>query len=313
MSGPPAAAHTPFQVAFGERSSRSSATLHVELPVLGGLHRETIFVDAEPAGEHGALTLHRAGHWLLGHASTAIDPRRGLEAASLQLYRDLVAATHGWHLARIWNYVPGINAPGPDQLENYRAFCRGRSLAFESEFGGVFKRLLPAASAVGCDDDRLTVIFAAHERPVQHFENPQQVPAYDYPPEHGPRPPSFARATVVAAADAPTVFISGTAAIKGHATIAPDDTLAQLACTLDNLSAISRVCGLGDDLAAGRAQARHVKIYLRRAADYAAVSRELAASLLRPGDQVSYLRSDICRAALNVEIEATIVGAALAR
>jgi chorismate lyase / 3-hydroxybenzoate synthase len=137
------------------------------------------------------------------------------------------------------------------------------------------------------------------------------VPAYSYPPEHGPRPPSFARATVVPreVAGRADVFISGTAAIRGHATVAPDATLPQLACTLENLREIAAACGIGPDLARGRARARHFKIYLRRAGDLVAVQPVLERELLLPTDTAIYLRSDICRRELNVEIEATLLGA----
>ena len=104
-------------------------------------------------------------------------------------------------------------------------------------------------------------------------------------------------------------FVSGTAAIVGHTTVAPGDTAAQLACTLDNLAAISRACGLGRDLGAGRSAARFFKVYLRHAADFAPVAAQLERALLGPGDEVTYLHADICRATLNIEIEATILGA----
>jgi len=52
---------------------------------------------------------------------------------------------------------------------------------------------------------------------------------------------------------------------------------------------------------------RHFKIYLRHAADFAATRDRLEQSLLRPNDIVTYLQADICRTALRVEIEATLV------
>ncbi|MBS0630537.1 MAG: hypothetical protein JSS11_01385 [Verrucomicrobia bacterium] len=277
----------------------------IGLPVLAGEPVEQIFPHARPVGRRGALTLFQAGMWLLGAAK--VDIRPGLEHAARQLYGDILDASRQLHLARIWNYVPDINAAGPAGLENYRAFCRGRSLAFEAHFGASFRQQLPAASAVGCHDGALTVIFAATPQAPRHLENPLQVPAYDYPPEHGPRPPSFARATVVPAPAGPTVFISGTAAIRGHATIAPGDLAHQLDCTLENLREISRACGLGPDLAAGPRRTRHFKVYLRHPADLAATAAFLHEHLLRPDDRVCYVQADICRASLCVEIEATLI------
>ncbi len=193
-------------------------------------------------------------------------------------------------------------------LENYQAFCRGRSLAFEERHGPAFKWALPAASAVGGDDHHLAVIFAAGSTAPHHIENPEQTPAYEYPREHGPRSPSFARATVVEEGGCRYAFISGTSAIKGHATVAPGAWDRQLACTLDNLRLISRAIDLGDTFGAGKNLTRHFKIYLRRAEDLSAVRTVLETALLQPGDRVTYLRADICRAALNLEIEAAIVG-----
>jgi len=288
----------------------SPGNISLSLPVLGGQPREAVFSEVAASGESGVFALFRSGAWLLGIASQTMP--HDLEANTCRFYQELFQAAHGYHLCRIWNYVPQINALNKEGLENYRAFSSGRSQAFEQHFGRDFKCQLPSASAVGTDGSRLTVLFAASPHTPHHCENPSQVPAYDYPAKHGPRPPSFSRATVVPAGQGRAdVFISGTAAIKGHETIAPGDTGAQLDCTLENLRRISCVAGLGDTLGAGQCAARHFKIYLRHAEDYCAVAAALEQRLLRPGDVASYLRADICRAELNVEIEATVLGSSL--
>lgn len=277
------------------------------LPLIAGLAKESLFAGLTPLAHPGNLQLFRDDQWLVGAAS--VDLTGGLDVATQTLYREMLGTTAGYHLARIWNYVPAINAPGPDGMENYRSFCRGRSLAFEQELGPAFKAHLPSASAVGSQSDRLTVIFAAARTLPRHVENPLQVPAYDYPPEYGPRSPSFARATLVAAGETSTLFVSGTSAVRGHATIAPDSTRGQLDCTLDNLRELSLACELGADLAAGRCRRRHFKVYLRHVADQPIAEAGLSTRLFRPDDEVSYVQADICRAALNIEIEATILGA----
>lgn len=291
----------PFEISLG-----ADVPITVGVELLAGVEREDLFGASRPAGRVRTLSLFRAGEWLLGAATVPLSD--GLEAASFRLYEDLLQATWGRHLVRIWNYVPSINALRPDGLENYRAFCRGRSLAYEQAFGTTFPVQLPAASAVGGTSPTLSVIFAASLEKPRHIENPLQVPAYEYPGEHGPRAPSFARATVVPGAELATVFISGTAAIRGHASLAPDSTPLQLDCTLENLAAISRACGIGSDLAAGRAVARHFKVYLRHADEQPAVAAVLGKSLLSRTDHVTYLRADICRSALRVEIEASLFG-----
>ena len=276
------------------------------LPVLAGEAVEDLFGAARPAGRVGALALFQAEGWLLGAATVPLTP--GLEEAAHQLYGNIFEATNGRHLARIWNYVPAINEPGPAGLENYRIFCQGRSLAFEQRYGSEFKARLPSASAVGSKSAALTVAFAASTVPPRHVENPLQVPAYDYPGEYGPRAPSFARATVVPGPECATVFISGTAAIRGHAAVAPHSTRQQLECTLENLREISGACGLGPDLDRGGGSTRHFKVYLRRAADQLRVAATLEEKLLQSADRVSYLQADMCRVSLLVEIEASLFG-----
>ena len=298
-----AAESLPLKIAFG---ADESGVFEVGLPVLGGEAVENLFGTARPAGQVGALKVFRADGWLLGAATVPLT--LGLEEASRRLYGDIFQATRGLHLARIWNYVPAINEPGPGGLENYRLFCRGRSLAFEQHFGSGFRALLPSASAVGSRVATLTVAFAACGIQPRHVENPLQVPAYDYPGEHGPRAPSFARATVVAGPERATVFVSGTAAIRGHVTVASHSTCEQLECALENLRGISTACGIGPGLDDGGTSTRHFKVYVRHASDQPAVAAILEQRMLTGADRVAYLQADICRASLLVEIEASLFG-----
>jgi len=279
--------------------------LRLPLPWLHGDTTEFLFPQAQPAGNSHGFLLHQAGELLLGCAVQNMDPNP-VETAR-DLYRRLLGASAGRSLYRIWNYVPAINAH-PNGMENYRAFCAGRAQAFETVHGTRFTGVLPAASAVGCAGHKLGVVFVAGPAAPRYLENPEQIAAYHYPPEHGIRSPSFSRATVATQAGRPLVFVSGTAAIKGHATVAPGALAAQIDCTLDNLRIISRAAGLGESLGAGTGLARHFKIYLRHAADLGAVRARVERELLRPEDRVIYLRADICRAELLVEIEVTLIG-----
>ena len=285
---------------FGEGAK---ASFGLPLPVLAGEAAETLFAGAMRSGSEAGFELFEEGDWLLGAWIGAAAPDLGAQTRGV--YQDLlrVAGARGRHLARIWNYVPAINEDSAEGLENYRVFCRGRAQAFEA----APEEVPSAASAVGGVRGRLAVLFAAAPSVSRRFENPEQVPAYEYPPEHGPRSPSFSRAGQVTVNGRRFTFVSGTAAIKGHVTVAPDSLAGQVDCTLDNLRIISRVCGLGEDLAAGSAAERHFKVYLRNGDDLQAVRAELEARLLRATDRVCWLHSDICRAALKLEIEATVV------
>jgi hypothetical protein len=296
-----------LEFAFGDAGDASDMSVGMGLPFLGGDPRESVLASAEPAGSSHGLTLWRCDGGLAGVARTKADD--GLEAATARIYGAVLRATSGLNLYRIWNVVPDINGLEAGGLENYRAFCKGRWQAFEETYGEGFSSFLPAASAIGAVGGQLTIVFLAGARAARHHENPAQVPAYLYPLEHGPRPPSFARATVVERGGFSDVFISGTSAVMGHGTVAPHDTAGQLECTVDNLGLISRECGLGERFGRGRAITRHFKVYLRNASDLAAVDPEVRRRLVAPGDRVTYLGADICRSALNIEIELTVRGA----
>ncbi len=277
-------------------------SLRVALPVLAGADSEPLLAEAAAPAVRGGWSLFRRGMLLAGFA--VAEPESDLEAAAGGLYRGLFEAAAGLHIYRIWNYVPQINAFAGD-MENYRLFCSGRSLAFEDRFGAAFQGVLPASSAVGSAAGPLAVGFLAGGAPPRHFENPRQVPAWNYPAQYGPRPPSFSRATSLATEDGRMIFVSGTAAIRGHSSVA-GDLDGQLGCTLDNLALIGEASGAGSDLGGAAGWRRAFKVYLRHPADLPFAQARLGRGFLRPDDTVSYLKADICRADLVVEIEATL-------
>jgi hypothetical protein len=309
---PPMLATTECRVVFGDRAQGKEfdarqPALRIAAPVLAGIGAETVLADSPEPVDREGFTLYDRGSLLAGFAQEApgLDP----EAAARDLYARLFSVTAGLHLYRIWNYVPRINAV-TDGMENYQRFCRGRSLAFEEKFGGEFQRALPSASAVGMASGPLAVAFLAGRETPQHFENPRQTPAFKYPPRYGPRPPSFSRATSVRSGGESMVFISGTAAIRGHASVAERDLDGQLSCTLENLDLIGQSAGVGPGLGRSVAWRRSLKVFLRHPGDLGAAQARLGRDLLRAGDAVSYIRADICRSDLLVEIEANLVSRA---
>jgi enamine deaminase RidA (YjgF/YER057c/UK114 family) len=295
-------------VAFGARRTEvighnGASTLDLALPVLGGGTEECLLERADSAVDRQGFRVFKNEGQVAGFATAT--PDGDLETATKDLYRRLFTLTANRRLYRIWNYVPKINAI-QGNLENYRRFCRGRATAFEQHFGRGFQQHLPAASAVGTTGGALAVVFIAGDQSPQHFENPKQVPAFEYPPAYGPRPPSFSRATLVRALAQQRLFVSGTAAIRGHATVAAHDLATQLACTRENLNLIGRTAGAGEAFGAKEGWRRSMKVYVRHAADLPQIRSDLKQHLLREQDGVTYLHADLCRADLLVEIEAVL-------
>jgi hypothetical protein len=125
-------------------SGENPPSLRVAVKHLAGDDRETMLAATGAATTRDDVWFF-PGHDLCGGFGLA-RPDLSLEAATTDLYRRLFAVTEGLHLYRLWNYVPHINAC-EDGLENYRRFCRARSLAFEARFGKHFEPLLPSSSA----------------------------------------------------------------------------------------------------------------------------------------------------------------------
>ncbi|MBC2601052.1 chorismate transformation enzyme, FkbO/Hyg5 family [Puniceicoccus vermicola] len=227
-----------------------------------------------------------------------------LESIVEERYRDLLTFIEDNRLYRVWNYIPKINEERGG-MENYRAFCSGRSKAFHAIAGDDSVALMPSASGLGCHGEDFIVLALFGPDKVDHIENPLQVPAYRYPKDYGPRPPSFSRGTIIHRG-VPISLISGTAAVRGHESVGGDDIRSQTEETIRNLQSILAerekvVPGLVDEQLH-----RHFTVYLRDRHDRAVVEELLGAHLLRDRDEVLWLEADICRAELKVEIEVAL-------
>ena len=192
-------------------------------------------------------------------------------------------------LVRIWNLIPNINE-GDGDNETYRQFSLARAEIFAGH-----KELLgeyTAASALGRKTPGLLVYFLASHQTGDPIENPQQVSAYHYPRCHGPASPSFARATL----HERILYVSGTAAIEGHASLFPGDIEQQCKLALLNIERVVQAANF--DITAG-----YLRCYLRQPAHLSAAQKMLNGSTFT-NLPVIWLQADICRSELLVEFEA---------
>jgi enamine deaminase RidA (YjgF/YER057c/UK114 family) len=271
--------------------------LRVPIPQLGERELVEVWeVPSEPRrSTYDGVRLSETDEVLVGTFSTASAGR--LDHAARDLYRSIARILRDRrfpHLVRMWNQMSRINENEGD-LERYRRFCAGRFEGFEGE--GWREDAFPAASGVGTDEcDSFACYFIAARRVPYHLENPRQVEAYRYPREYGPRSPSFARGTRVDWDDERQLFISGTASVIGHRSMHVGDLGAQVEETLRNIAAVMDAAEAGE-----LASLSMLKVYVRDAKDAAFVrSRLNDAGIHAP---TLFLRSDICRSELLVEIE----------
>ncbi len=205
-------------------------------------------------------------------------------------------------LLRVWNYLPGITAE-EDGTERYRRFNTGRAQAFANWKSA--PSVPPAASALGSAGGDVLIYFLAGEAKAIAIENPRQVSAYDYPPQYGPRSPTFSRATLVVTGRERTLFVSGTASIVGHESRHRGDVAAQTHETAENLR-IVMVEAQKQGFTADKARMRF-KVYLRNPDDLDAVRTIVRAEFPGVRDML-FLHAEICRPELLVEIEAMCPG-----
>jgi len=253
------------------------------------------------SGRDGALRWSRSADYAF--VAIELDERdfAGIAATTQAAYARLEAwcrASATPHWLRVWNYVDAINF-GFGDAERYRLFCSGRAA------GMAVAASYPAASAIGVHDGarRLQVCVLATRQPGAAVENPRQVSAWRYPREYGPVAPSFARA-MRAPTRSPQLYISGTAAVVGHASHHAGNVAAQLAETLTNLDSLRVAAGCTTPLGNPHSPLR---VYVRHAADATRVHETLLARL-GVDTPLLILLGDICRAELLVEIDGVLNG-----
>ncbi|MFT3790494.1 MAG: pteridine-dependent deoxygenase [Rudaea sp.] len=274
-------------------------------------------VNLEPAGGTAPFEVWRArarvharresgiawasdGDYAFGAIEVAESVHGSVERATEFAYRRLVetiAASDTPHTLRIWNYLDAINL-GEGDDERYRRFCLGRAAGLEAHG---FADAYPAATGIGVRDGRrvLQIYWLAARSAGTALENPRQVSAWRYPRQYGIKAPTFARA-MRAPTQNPQVYVSGTAAIVGHASHHRDDLRAQVAETLANIDSVLAAARIAPAARFGAGAA--LKVYVRRAGDVEPM-RALLREKLPMRTRTLFLQGDICRSELLVEID----------
>lgn len=305
--------HVLALIEFGEAVAENGVDprrITVELRQLGPSPLLEVWRSETPveSGAHGPVSYSSNEEVLFGHI--AVDEREfgGLQEASRYTYESLFAfaAEMGFpHYLRIWNYIPDINGEA-DGTERYKSFCIGRHIAFEKF--ALPEHRLPAASGVGSPSGKILVYFLAARDAGVQMENPRQVSAFHYPPQYGPKSPTFSRAIIKDWGPERHLYISGTASIVGHESQHGDRVLLQLEESLRNISTLLQCAQNQYGITIHTlAELSQIKIYVRDSRDQAKVRDHMQAQF---GEElpVIYLSGDLCRKDLLVEVEGLYAG-----
>jgi hypothetical protein len=307
----PRKVHLLGAVAFGERPRLAAPDCPfawIDIPVLD---RDCV-VEAWSSGqpvvreERAGVDTARNEDVLFG--CIRVDAETDLNGSACRAYCSIFDAIDsiGYsHLVRVWHYFPRINAAA-DGLERYRCFNVGRHEAFLAR-GRTFEQHAPAACALGSRSGPLTIYFLAAREPGRPVANPRQWAPYRYPASYGPRGPVFSRGMVARSGGESWLFVSGTASIVGHETLHAGDAERQAGETMRNLLALVAEARASSPGSLDAAEMR-AKVYVRDRRHLPAARRHFADAF---GHDISaiHLEADICRADLELEVEAVYVPA----
>lgn len=236
--------------------------------------------------------------------------RRTVEA--YRLIADVLRGQTASHPVRFWNQIPGIHDSLSSGVDRYMAFNSARFAAFSEWFGAgtALDRAVATATGVGHDGRDVVIDVLAAQSPGRPVQNPRQRPPMRYSRRYGPSPPCFARGTITNGHwSQPRLLIGGTASVRDEESVHAEDLTAQTAETFSNLESLIRV----SSAPSGRtdscredprtfAAIESARVYYARA-DQAALVRGLIERYLPHLPGVEYVRADLCRAELLIEIE----------
>ena len=224
-------------------------------------------------------------------------------------------------VVRQWNFIEDILGTTSDRdglKQNYQLFNDIRSIYYRAVN---FDNGYPSATGIGMNAGGVIIEFisvsSSGELRIVPIVNPNQVDAHRYTqdvlighPAMGLpalTSPKFERAKLLSYKDSGLIFISGTAAVVGQATVAENDVRAQTIATINNISRLISKENLrnhGIVLSSEPGPFSYLRAYVKYEKDIPEVKKICRKYF---GDIPSqYVVSDICRENLLVELEGSV-------
>lgn len=220
------------------------------------------------------------------------------------------------NIIRQWNYVENITG-FVDQIkttgQHYQILNDVRTEFYEQ---CNFKDGYPAATGVGMECGGVTIEFIAlisNHLKVFPIVNPVQIDAHKYTSKvlfkntltekHNETTPKFERAKLLVADSNALLYVSGTAAIKGEETIS-DRIIEQVQVTLKNIDHLVSHENLkiqGLDKIHYQKTVSIIRVYVKNSVDIETIEKIVSEKY--GSDKCTYVKGDICRDNLLVEIE----------
>lgn len=217
-------------------------------------------------------------------------------------------------IVRQWNYIEGITMTDGGR-QHYQEFNDARSRFYNTVR---WENSYPAATGIGtsCGGvivDVDAIMNTGCKMKVAALNNSLQVPAHAYSQVvlygaedrscNEKSTPKFERAKVIFNETGLHIYISGTAAIRGEKSLNETSAGEQTLITLENIEHLispSSLTVTGEEIT-DHARICSLRVYLKDECDFAQC-REIISNRY-PGIPAVYLKADICRDELLVEIE----------
>lgn len=269
-------------------------------------------------GDNYILSEEGGGREIITGGIMAGDIKSGIFTQSQQVFSRIggILSSYGFrreNIYRQWNYIAGITHM--DGLrQHYQDFNDARSGFYAP---ADWSNGYPAATGIGTSYGGITVELDAvlpapgkiTDRPL---DNKLQVSAHLYSQQvlKGDKhegfdhktTPKFERARLVGTEGNYTVYVSGTAAIRGEESLMGVGVEEQTRITMENIGyLISEEC---TGMAGYKPETLLLRIYIKHPGDFETIRRYMEEHY--PGPKKTYLHADVCRDELLVEIEGVV-------
>lgn len=214
-------------------------------------------------------------------------------------------------ITRQWNYIENISS-FEGEYQNYQAFNDSRSHFYAK---ADWSMGYPAATGIGTQAGGVMVELIAITGAGlmnRSLDNPLQIAAHKYsqdvllgvtdPCSKLRTTPKFERARIVGLPNKPTIYISGTAAIRGETSLIADDVTEQTRITMENIEHLIPPFDTGESGTFW--EYKLLRIYVKNPYQMEEVRAFMKANY--PDIKKIYICADICRDELLVEIEGIV-------
>lgn len=211
-------------------------------------------------------------------------------------------------IVRQWNYIENISL-FDDEYQNYQAFNDSRSHFYAK---ADWSMGYPAATGIGTQSGGVMVeliAFVGEGLINRALDNPLQIAAHKYsqgvlkgtidPCFKQRTTPKFERARIIGLPDKQTVYISGTAAIRGEMSLIADDLIEQARITMQNIDYL--ISSKNYPVDGASREYKILRIYVKNPSQMEEVRTFMKANY--PDIKKIYICADICREELLLEIE----------